>query len=385
MQLGILALVDLARIFLRVAGVISFNDLHCHSSWVAVAKNPRVIVVGAGPSGMAAAAAVAEHGLACQVLEAQQTGKDKPCGDAFVASAVAELRRLGLTEHDFSGFGRRFESIDLRVAGESMLRLAEPQDAGWILPRRLIDQMLRDQIAVKVPIAYGSRVERLTPRDNEIEVIIASGTSLRSELVSGVVIANGARSRLANRLGLDGDPVPAISVSTYASLTIEQPWFDFDDSAPMGYSWGFPVSETTANIGICRLATGTRRDLQRGVDHLERLLPPRSVTAWRGGFGPTWSGRFARRHDVRGVVTCGDAAGTVDPLTGEGLTMALRTGHAAGHAIANFLLGDHEALDRYTVEVSDTLSRNYRTVAARALWPLLTQAPGFGTPWRSPV
>ena len=329
---------------------------------------------------MAAAAAVAAHGLVCHVLEARGIGKDKPCGDAFVAPAIAELRRLGLTDVDFSGIGRRFQRIDLRVAGDNILRLAEPEDTGWILPRRLIDQMLRDRIATEAPIAYGLRVVDVVPRDDGIQVVSASGDRSRSDLVAGVVIANGAHSRVARRLGLDGDPVPGLSISTYAALTVDQPWFDFGDNAPLGYCWGFPVSETTANIGVCRLAHGTRRDLRTGIEHLEGLLPRHRPLVWRGGVGPTWSGTLATRHDARGVVTCGDAAGTVDPLTGEGLTTALKTGHAAGVAIATFLQGDKSALSHYSRQTSEYLAHSYGAYGARALWPLLTQAPVPGRP-----
>ena len=339
----------------------------------------RVIIVGAGPAGMAAAAAVAAHGLVCQVIEAQGNDKDKPCGDAFVATAISELRSLGLTDADFASVGRRFHGIDLRVAGDSILRLTEPEDTGWILPRRLIDQMLRDQVATVLPIAYGWRVVEVVPRDEGIEVISASGNQSRSDIVAGVVIANGAHSRISRRLGLDGDPLAGLSISTYAELTIDQPWFDFGDYAPTGYCWGFPVSETTANIGVCRLAQGTRRDLQKGMEHIKRLLPRHSPVAWRGGVGPTWSGKLTARHDDRGVVTCGDAAGTVDPLTGEGLTAALKTGRAAGVAIATFLQGDNRALSQYSRQTSEYLTQSYGVYGARALWPPLTQAPVPGS------
>jgi flavin-dependent dehydrogenase len=349
-----------------------------------VTNDGRVIIVGAGPAGMAAAAAVTAHGLVCQVTEARRSGKDKPCGDAFVATAISELSRLGLTDDDFSSIGRRFQSIDLRVAGDSILRLTESEDTGWILPRRLIDQMLRDRIAMVRPIAYGLRVVDLVPRDDGIEVISAFGSQFSSDVVAGVVIANGAHSRLSRCLGLDGDPVPGLSISTYAGMRVDQPWFDFDDHAPMGYCWGFPVSETTANVGVCRLAHGTRHDLERGMQHVRRLLPQHQPVTWRGGVGPIWNGKPATRHDPRGVVTCGDAAGIVDPLTGEGLTAALKTGYAAGSAIAAFLQGDTNALSGYSRQTSNYLAQNYGVCGARALWPLLTQAPVPGGP-ESPV
>jgi flavin-dependent dehydrogenase len=334
---------------------------------------PGVIVVGAGPAGVAAADAVIARGLPCEVLEARQPGKDKPCGDAFVAAAMKQLAPFDFTEVDFAGMGRRFAGIDLRVDGDHILRLDDPDDAGWILPRRLIDQALRDRLPQAARISYGARVLEVVPAGEGIRVVWSAGGDLRVAVAAGVVIANGAQSRLSRALAIDGAPVQGMSISAYVNLRIDEPWFDFSDAAPLGYSWGFPVGATTANVGVCRLGPGTRRDLELGMQQLEVRLPGKAPLSWRGGGGPMYSGKFSFRHDARGVVSCGDAAGTVDPLTGEGITAALTTGRAAGDALARFLHGERTALDAYSHETASSLNRIYDTHSSRALWPLLAE------------
>ena len=64
----------------------------------------------------------------------------------------------------------------------------------------------------------------------------------------------------------------------------------------------------------------------------------------RGGILPLWSGKGTAWSHEAGVVSCGDAAGLVDPISGEGLTAALVSGKRAGAAVASFLSGEPGAL-----------------------------------------
>ncbi len=105
----------------------------------------------------------------------------------------------------------------------------------------------------------------------------------------------------------------------------------------------------------------------------------------RGGLGALWSGKGITWCHEAGVVSCGDAAGLVDPISGEGLTAALVSGKRAGAAIASFLSGEPGALAEYSRWVRDWGQARYapsienRILAAwvglapaeRRLWALL--------------
>ena len=77
------------------------------------------------------------------------------------------------------------------------------------------------------------------------------------------------------------------------------------------------------------------------------------VVPTRGGVLPLWSGKGTAWSHKAGVVSCGDAAGLVDPISGEGLTAALVSGKRAGEAVASFLSGNFGALDGYSRWVRD--------------------------------
>jgi flavin-dependent dehydrogenase len=112
----------------------------------------------------------------------------------------------------------------------------------------------------------------------------------------------------------------------------------------------------------------------------------------RGGLGALWSGKATAWSHEAGVVSCGDAAGLVDPISGEGLTPALVSGKRAGAAIAAFLSGVPGALVEYSAWVRDWGQARYaqsiesRILAAwvgfapteRQLWALLAGASPSG-------
>ena len=100
-------------------------------------------------------------------------------------------------------------------------------------------------------------------------------------------------------------------------------------------------------------------------------LIPRS--RWRGGWGPLWSDKSHDWHHPSGIVSCGDAAGLVDPLTGEGITAALISGEHAGRAVAHFLLENRNLLrlEEYSQWLKEHFARQYRSTPFRQDWSAL--------------
>src|SRR5262249_58011339 len=88
-----------------------------------------------------------------------------------------------------------------------------------------------------------------------------------------------------------------------------------------------------------------------------------------GGAGPWWSGNGRTCHQQRGIVSCGDAAGLVDPMTGEGITAALYSGRVAGDAVAAFLkTGDAAHPDHYSRSIYDHYAARYRRPLMKRLF-----------------
>jgi flavin-dependent dehydrogenase len=91
-------------------------------------------------------------------------------------------------------------------------------------------------------------------------------------------------------------------------------------------------------MGICQL--GRRTTIIKSA--FRPLATMNRMTRFVGGIEPLWSGGPTKWHHSGGVVSCGDSAGLVDPMTGEGLSAAFRNGEMAAQAVADYLGGHGE-------------------------------------------
>lgn len=329
-----------------------------------------ILVVGAGPAGCAAAYVLGRAGLETQIVERGHPGKDKACGDAFIAPAVKYLGQFGITEHELRSLGGvRFIEVEIASSRTFIEVRRFNHIPGWIVPRARIDQHVRDIVERLVAIRYGVFARAITPiREGLISVdLVEPGGRCRTNEFGAVVIATGADARLVRAIGLDGRPLFGASVTTYSeSVQTRVPTFECSDGSYSGYRWTFPLGPYS-NLGVCALTTASRRVLK---GELEALLAAQEAggaySRVRGGIGRLWSGHGMRWHDRAGIVSCGDAAALVDPLTGEGLTAALESGFRAGHAVRRFLTsGDSRYLACYSAWVQQHFSTRYRRTPLR--------------------
>jgi flavin-dependent dehydrogenase len=129
------------------------------------------------------------------------------------------------------------------------------------------------------------------------------------------------------------------------------------------------VDDERANIGVCLLG---EPEGPRLLELGRALLAERGEPGvrWRGGAGALWSGAGKRWHHPAGVVSCGDAAGLVDPINGEGITAALVSGAEAGKAVARYLGGGREAaqLEAFSTWVRACFEDRYAPGPLRRTW-----------------
>lgn len=315
---------------------------------------------------------LAESGVDTTVLERGRPSKDKPCGDAFVSTAVEYLDIYGIDEDTLAGMGGvRFDRIDMYSEDDLMFRMEADDTAGWVVPRAAIDQELRDIVSRRASVLYGkSAIDVFAGPDGRPRVLVAGEGGGRDELeCDAVVLAAGASSPTASRLAIDGEPTIAVAVSTYDRADRPDALvFRFSDHCRPGYRWVFPVSESTANVGVFMLGKAPGSQLRSlGDELLADGAADSTSVRWRGGVGPLWSGRGSAWHHPAGIVSCGDAAGLVDPLNGEGITAALASGDQAGFLVALYLQEGRSVarLEEYSRWVSTTFGERYRRTPLR--------------------
>jgi geranylgeranyl reductase family protein len=334
----------------------------------------RVVIVGGGPAGCAAAYTLAKESIDVTVLEKGQPGKDKTCGDALIPSAVKLVGLFGINQDRIKALGGySCNRVKLYVDKILVHQSKYLNKACWVIPRAIIDQEIRNITAEYALFRYETCVTDLTvePKEN-IKLLFRykDGTSNQIEC-DAVILATGSMNQLSKNLGIEGKPNKAFAVSVYAE--IQQPdalIFQFVDSCSPGYKWIFPVSQKIANVGAYILNEEPKVNLRSLRENLLSDYRDNPLGRWRGGWEPLWSGFGLYWHHPSGVVSCGDAAGLVNPYSGEGMTAALRSGEQAGKAISNYLLGNRDPLklEEYSNWIIEYFSQQYRLTHSWQTW-----------------
>ena len=311
-----------------------------------------VIIVGAGPAGSTAARQSALRGLSVLMLDRAEFPRDKPCGGGVTvrAAKILDLDLSAVTERTITGakfsWHRRFD-----FSRESTGAVT------YMTQRSYLDTFLAER-AVDAGVTFRQR-EGLNgvERQGERVTVRAGGNAYRGRTL---VIADGVNGSAARMAGIPTDFVHWIALE--GNITPEgafpDEWgtsmgFDFGSLAG-GYGWVFPKRDHL-NIGV----GGWKHVGPKLRSNLDQLVSSH-------GFDPTdlWG---VRGHHLpirqRGsklvdgnTLLVGDAAGVLDPLTGEGIYGAVWTGKAAASTIEGYLDGRTGSLDCYRQQVQSRLS-----------------------------
>jgi geranylgeranyl reductase family protein len=319
-----------------------------------------LVVVGAGPAGAATAlgALHANPGLSVALLDRADFPRDKACGDG-VAPQVGDLLSQVGVDGVLSGHTpvRRLVLRHETVVVDRWMR----RDA-WVVPRTVLDARL-----VEAAAAAGATLLR-----RHVRTVDAGGAGVtvdgrtRGRVLVG---ADGAGSVVRRSIDLSRGPV-AVALRGYAPVmpsTHGTQTIVFGDGRHPSYAWSFDRGDGLANIGYGEgIRPGHAKPTRQALlDRLERLLPgsTRGSTRWRGHHLPLSSWRWTPGRGP--VLLAGDAAGLVNPLTGEGIHHAVATGLQAGRAAAEAIAAGRPgaAATRYRRLARPALTRHLRHVA----------------------
>lgn len=335
-----------------------------------------VLIVGAGPAGAAAGALLAAAGLDVACVDRATFPRDKTCGDAVSNAGLAIMSTIGATL-DAVPHARVSAAAAVLPDGHRIVRDYGDQP-GAIVPRRDLDDLLRRRMqAAGVALHQGVAVRSLL-RDRDT-ITGAEGPELRWH-ARVVIAADGPGSVAWTALGRPYPRGPHLAVSATVYLRNVAPAAPncsehyFERDLPCGYGWLFPPVGGLANVGVYQRSDHYHAGGVRLRDLLARFLarhPERFAAAEPAGPVRSWALPLALHAwplgGAPGLLVCGDAANTIDPLSGEGIWQALRTGQlAAEHA--QHALAARARLDAAAV-------RRYRLACARAVaWPSLVKA-----------
>ncbi len=332
-----------------------------------------VIVVGAGPAGSTAARELAARGLQVLLLDRARFPRDKPCGGSVTVRSAALLPfdLSPVVEDVVTGAHLRLRdgSTVTRDYGGALTYMTRRSRLDHFLVERAQDEGVefRDGQAVR-------RVDRLP--DGRYEVA-AGDEAYRARTLVG---ADGANGIVAGSLGFERPRESAVALEANlpcpdgapawlrGRVALQLGWM------PGGYGWLF-AKDDHINLGVGGWQAVVGAQLRPSLERLCRSygLDPNALVSLRGHHLPLMRPGAALTADGSALV--GDAAGLVDPLSGEGIYQAIASGIAVAPAIEDYLSGATDSLAAYQRTVERELLPDI--VAANALvevlhaWPRL--------------
>jgi flavin-dependent dehydrogenase len=326
-----------------------------------------VLIAGAGPAGSVAATILARAGLRVLLVDRARFPRDKLCGDSVNPGTLAALDRLGLGA-EVRARGLPVEGMLL--TGPRRVRVIGRYGAGIrgrIISRRDLDGALlahavragahfQDEVVVRSALVEDTRRGRVV---RGVSLRTPAGSLLRVPACV-TIAADGRHSTLAFTLGLARHPARPRRWAVGA-------YFEgVEGLGPVGemhvrqglYVGVAPLGERLANACVVTADRAALRQpfaLLESVLSSDDLLGPRFARA-RMASSPLALGPLAvetREPGMPGLLLAGDAAGFIDPMTGDGLRFAVRGGELAAAAAL-------EMLQRGTADGFEALRRRRR-------------------------
>jgi len=315
--------------------------------------NYDVVVVGAGPAGATAAKFLAEKGEKVLLIDKSSFPRDKPCGGGL---SVRTLKRFNYISKDLIAsysFSGRIHSSSLKY--QVQLHKDEPI-AAFVLRKDFDDGLLRLAIEKGTTFMEGKTATDISILPEKVKIKLNTGEYVESQLVIG---ADGIWSTIAKKSGL-GHHYHRTGRCLFQEFSLascllddyftEERIFHFHlrFMGILGYGWVFPKKDSV-NIGIGEIKssasqTTNRSNLKEFYENYIRLLKESKIIPLTINRGKIQGGILPltplKKTFSDRVVLCGDAAGLMNPLTGDGIDYAMSSGKIAAEVCTEALEAD---------------------------------------------
>ncbi len=326
-----------------------------------------LVIAGAGPAGASAARAAARAGLSVLLLDKDVFPRHKPCGGALSGRALEALDfplPPGLAERDFRG--------GLLCIDGARNLAAPPYRTGVLVRRPPFDALLVDK--AREAGAAVREAERAVGIEEDTQGVTVRTVGARTGRDAAgahrgrlLLVAEGASGRLKLHVRPPDPPdnmnfcacadIPLDHLPPGGPATPDSPLLLHFGISDVAYGWVFQRRED-CSVGMGELGTNSRL----AVGHLEELCRihgirrPARIEGARIPMGGVERALFKGR-----VLLAGDAGGFADPLLGEGISQAIRTGQWAAEAARRALeAGDPFAAGPLLRDLSRPLHQELR-------------------------
>ena len=196
----------------------------------------RIVIVGAGPAGAAAAIVAARDGADVVVLDKATFPRDKCCGDGLTTGALRRLESLGLDPSTLPSW-QQVDDVIVRSVSGRVTTFPMPRGRGTyaaVVRRTELDAALVALArAAGADVREGVAVTNVERTDDGVAVTVDSGDRFEADYV---IAADGVWSTVRKLTG--------------ASDESRDLWVLFEEDLRPGYAWSFPLADGTVNVGI---------------------------------------------------------------------------------------------------------------------------------------
>jgi flavin-dependent dehydrogenase len=332
-----------------------------------------VVITGAGPAGSFAAAILARAGLRVRVFDRSRFPRHKLCGDTLNPGALAVLQRHA----DVSTLIAASDPIHgMMLTGPGGVRVRGEYGggiAGRAITRAVLDQWLLDRaIEAGAAVEQEVLIRDVAIADGRVAGVIAAARDGRplTHRARMVIAADGRRSTIAVGRGLSRQPprprrwaigayYSGVSgTTTLGEMHVRRGHYIGVAPVPGGLTNAcLVVPHGHGDVPLSQPAEALQRMLQADPELAPRFASARAV-APAVMLGPMAVDTSAAGEP--GLLLAGDAAGFIDPMTGDGLRFAL-LGAAIAAGVAIEVIGGSIALDHAHLELADRRKRAFQS------------------------
>ena len=329
-----------------------------------------IVVVGGGPAGSMAAKYAAENGAKVCVLEkTRDIGYPVRCGEAVGHDGVTQF-----VEMRDSWIAENINSCTLVSPDGTQLNVPFANETGYILNRRIFDYDLsRLASEAGAEIFTKAHVTELLYIDDKVSGVnvnhLGENKQIKAKLIIG---ADGVDTRIGRWAGLkttvklrDMESCVQYSVSNVDITRNNMTMFVGKNYAPGGYLWIFPKGDRFANIGLGISGKYSReKSAKKYLDEfIEREFPNASIhTTMCGGVPVSYP---IKKPIANNVLIVGDAAHHINPVTGGGITPAMKSGMLGGLVAAEAIKKQdcsERFLEKYVQSINKDFTKRHHTL-----------------------
>jgi menaquinone-9 beta-reductase len=290
-----------------------------------------VFIAGAGPAGLASAIAAVRQGFHVEVADGREPPIDKACGEGLMPDTLAALAQLGVhLDHPSTQELLQSSSHSLRgirfIGSSHTAEAIFPNGNGRGLPRPVLHQLLLDRA-----LALGVRFHWHTVvRDIHGHQVNTSKETFRARWIIG---ADGHQSQIRRitRLEKASSSPRRIALRQHFSIT---PWTDFVEVHWTNHAQAYVTPVSPSEICVAFIASEKFNNIQQALALFPALQHRLALACLSDApRGAITMSRRLRRVTSGNIALIGDASGSVDAITGEGLALCFRQALELAHAI----------------------------------------------------